>query len=71
MKERRESLIPIPPDWKPEAMARTIEREVEKWWDQGWVFLRAETDSLMESVCLFFERPLVQDDGDGKRKARA
>ena len=61
MKERRESLIPIPPDWKPEVMARVIEREVEKWWDQGWVFLRADTDKLMESVCLFFERPVILD----------
>jgi hypothetical protein len=59
MKERRESLIPIPPDWKPEIMARVIEREVEKWWDEGWVFLRADTDKLMESVCLYFERRLV------------
>lgn len=54
----RESLIPIPPDWKPQALARVIEREVEKWWDEGWVFLHAETDALMESVCLFFERPI-------------
>lgn len=37
-------------------MAAVIEREVERWWDEGWVFLRAETDALMESVCLFFER---------------
>jgi hypothetical protein len=59
MKERRESLIPIPPDWKPEIMARVIEREVEKWWDEGWVFLRADTDKLMESVCLYFERRIV------------
>ena len=70
MKELRESLIPIPPDWKPAALARTIEREVEKWWDQGWVFLRAETDALMESVCLFFERPILEDEAtapDGER----
>ena len=59
MKERRESLIPIAHDWKPEAMAGIIEREVEKWWDQGWVFLRADTDKLMESVCLYFERTVV------------
>lgn len=61
MKERRESLIPISSDWKPEAMARIIEREVEKWWDQGWVFLRADTDRLMESVCLYFERTIVME----------
>lgn len=58
MKERRESLIPIPPDWQPARMAAIIETEVEKWWNEGWVFLRAETDALMESVCLFFEREL-------------
>ncbi|MDQ3001062.1 MAG: hypothetical protein M3Y08_07350 [Fibrobacterota bacterium] len=61
MKERRESLIPISADWKPEAMARIIEHEVEKWWDQGWVFLRADTDTLMESVCLYFERIIVME----------
>ena len=59
MKERRESLIPIPADWKPEALAPILEREVEKWWNEGWVFLRAETDKLMESVCLYFERTVV------------
>jgi len=64
VKERRESLIPIPPDWKPEVLARIIEREVEKWWDQGWVFLKAETDALMESVCLFFERPIPEGESD-------
>ena len=59
MKELRESLIPLSPDWKPEKLAVEIEREVEKWWDEGWIFLRAETDLLMESVCLFFERPVT------------
>ena len=58
MKERRESLIPLTPDWKPEKLAQIIEREAEKWWDQGWVFVRADTDALMESVCLTFERTL-------------
>jgi hypothetical protein len=61
VKERRESLIPIPPDWKPARMAEVIEREVEKWWDQGWVFRHAETDALMESVCLFFEREIIPE----------
>lgn len=61
MKERRESLIPIPPDWKPEAMARIIENEVEKWWNEGWVFLKADTDRLLESVCLYFERPILAE----------
>jgi hypothetical protein len=63
VKERRESLIPIPPDWKPEVLARVIEHEVEKWWNEGWVYLNAETDALMESVCLFFERPIQDDPG--------
>ena len=56
MRETRESLIPLPYDWKPGKIAVIIEQEAEKWWDQGWVFVRAETDRLMESVCLFFER---------------
>ena len=56
MKERGESLIQIPADWKPEVMARVIEIEVEKWWDEGWVFVKADTGKLLESVCLFFER---------------
>jgi hypothetical protein len=43
-------------------MALIIEREVERWWDQGWVFLRAETDALMESVCLYFERPVILEE---------
>lgn len=62
MKERRESLIPIPPDWDPGRMAEIIEREAERWWNQGWVFLRAETDALMESVCLYFERPVILEE---------
>src|SRR4051812_24462006 len=66
MKELRESLIPLAPDWKPNKLAVEIEREVEKWWDEGWVFLRAETDLLMESVCLFFERPvLFEENAEG------
>jgi hypothetical protein len=67
MKERRESLIPIPPDWNPETMARTIEIETRKWWDEGWIFLRAETDKLMESVCLYFERPVLLEDPPDSR----
>lgn len=42
-------------------MADVIEREVERWWDQGWVFLHAETDALMESVCLYFEREIIPE----------
>ena len=62
MKERRESLIPIPYDWDPAKMAALIEKEAESWWDKGWIFLRAETDALLESVCLFFEREIDPDD---------
>ena len=61
MKERRESLIPIPFDWDPVKMAARIEKEAESWWDRGWIFLRAETDALMESVCLYFEREIDPD----------
>jgi hypothetical protein len=62
MKEIRESLIPIPPDWNPEVMAKIIEKETEKWWNEGWVFQRAVTDKLMKSVCLFFERNIIMED---------
>lgn len=48
-------------------MARIIENEVEKWWNQGWVFLKADTDRLMESVCLYFERPiLIESDPESR-----
>ena len=49
--------IPLSQDWKPEDTARVIHDEVEKKWNQGWIFLRAETDALLESVCLYFDRP--------------
>ncbi|HLP40156.1 MAG TPA: hypothetical protein VK465_01505 [Fibrobacteria bacterium] len=62
MKERRESLISIPPDWDPAAMADLIEREAVRWWDEGWVFLRAEADALLESVCLYFERTVFLEE---------
>ena len=44
------------------ALSALIEKEAESWWDKGWIFLRAETDALMESVCLFFEREIDPDD---------
>jgi hypothetical protein len=50
------SWIPLPPDWDPAETARRIHAEAERKWDEGWVFLRAETDALMESVCLYFQR---------------
>lgn len=50
------TLLPLPPDWKPEDVAEIIHREAEKRWNAGWVFVRAETDALMESVQLYFAR---------------
>lgn len=67
MKERRESLLPIPYGWKPETLAREIEAEAEKWWNEGWVFARAETDRLLESVCLYFEREVNPRAGLGRK----
>ncbi len=58
MKERREFILSLSPDWEPEATAEAIQSEVEKWWNEGWVFLKAEPDRLFESVCLYFERTL-------------
>ncbi len=58
MKQREAALLELPPDWNPEAMARLIEKEVEHWWNEGWVFVAAHTDGLMENVVLQFEREL-------------
>ncbi len=58
MKEKRESIIPLPPNWDPEKTAEIVQAEVEKWWNEGWVLLTAEPDRLFESVCLYFERTL-------------
>ena len=50
------AFIPLPPEWKPEDMAEAIHAEAEKRWNAGWVFVRAETDALMESLRLYFTR---------------
>jgi hypothetical protein len=51
------SRIPLAPDWDPRETATAIHDEVERKWNEGWVFRRAEADALLESVCLYFERP--------------
>jgi hypothetical protein len=61
MKQREIVLLAVPPNWKPETMAIQIEKEVASWWDKGWVFVKADTDQLMESVLLHFERDLTPD----------
>ncbi len=58
MKEKRESIIPIPPKWKPDLVCDKVVEEVEKWWEVGWVFKEARSDTLLSSVCLFFEREI-------------
>ncbi len=57
MEKHLVSRIPLPVHWEPEKVAESILSEVEKNWEEGWVYVRAETDALMESVCLFFSRP--------------
>lgn len=64
MKQRDVALIPLSPNWKPEEVARLIEREAETWWQKGWVFLHAETDGLLESVMLHFEREMESGNGE-------
>ena len=56
MESRHISWIPLAPDWEPAETAHTLHAEVERMWNQGWLFDRAETDALMESVCLHFLR---------------
>ncbi len=53
----RVSWIPLPSDWEPAQLAEVIHTEAEKRWHEGWIFVRAETDALMESVCLYFHWP--------------
>ena len=43
-------------EWNPVEVARRVEMEAERWWREGWVFVRADTDALMESVALTFEK---------------
>jgi hypothetical protein len=53
---REFTTLPIPPNWKPEELASQIVKETERWWNQGWTFVEANTDALMENVVLQFER---------------
>ena len=56
MKEFYQTVIELPLSAKPEKILDVIENEVRKYWDEGWVFVRAEPDGLLESVRVFFER---------------
>jgi len=64
MKRRETILIPLPPDWKPEAIARRIQTTAEEFWNRGWVYAGSETDALMESVTLWFEKEITAQDLD-------
>jgi hypothetical protein len=33
-------------------------QEAEDWWNKGWIFVDATTDTLMENVVLQFERDI-------------
>jgi|GEM_PF-825942 len=61
MKEVRHSIIPLPYDRPASSICDQIEREAEKYWDQGWVVIRAEPDGLLENLCLTFEREVKVD----------
>ncbi len=56
MKEYHDCLLPLEHEWEPALMAAKIEREVEILWNDGWVFVEAKPDKLLESICLHFER---------------
>ncbi|MFC1585041.1 hypothetical protein ACFL5V_05805 [Fibrobacterota bacterium] len=58
MKESRQSLISLSYPMNSQETITMIEGEVKKFWDDGWVFVKAEPDKLLESVCLYFEREI-------------
>ena len=59
MKEYRDSVLPLQPNWKPEIVAEEILNEVERWYDQGWCFIKAEPDALWENIHISFERTFM------------
>ncbi|MBF0432379.1 MAG: hypothetical protein HQK83_13925 [Fibrobacteria bacterium] len=62
MKELKQSVINLPLQVRPEKIVDHIEKEVKKHWDQGWLFVKAEPDKLLESVCIYFEREVIIDE---------
>jgi len=56
MKELYQTVVKLPYSINAEQVVFQIEQEVKKYWNQGWIFVKAETDGLMESVCIYFER---------------
>jgi len=62
MKELCQSILDMPYTLNASKMVEQIEREVKKYWDEGWVFVKAEPDMLFESICIYFEREVVVDE---------
>jgi len=58
MKQYMEKVIPLDHLQNPDAVAVQIERTASALHEQGWYFLNAVTDELMESLTLCFERDL-------------
>ena len=56
MKEIDYSIVPLTYDLNPEKVVAVIEKEVKEKWDKGWLFVKAEPDSLFESIRIYFER---------------
>lgn len=56
MKELRQSVVQVAHPLDQTRVLDEIEAEVKKYWEEGWVFVRAEPDRLLSSVCIFFER---------------
>ena len=56
MRELRQSIVNLPFSLDAEKVVEEIEKEVRKYWNEGWVFVKAEPDGILESVCIYFER---------------
>lgn len=58
MRETTERVIPLGNFGNPDELARQVEFQCESLRQEGWWFLHANVDGLMENLTLFFERDL-------------
>lgn len=58
MKEVTHTIIPLKDNKSSSQIVLEIEREVEKYWKSGWVFVNAEPDALVENLCITLEREI-------------
>jgi hypothetical protein len=58
MRQLKQSILKLPNSLDAGQTLKQVEAEVNKYWEQGWVFVKAEPDSVFESVCLYFEREI-------------